>query len=253
MKAIYIPLIILSVIFIGCTKDSGSDIGGGPNVGGESGKAGSMAKFTISGDNLFIINKHQLKVFDISDPSQLNHTSTLEVNYGIETVFSLNNHLFIGAEDGMYIYDIADANNILYLSRYEHIQSCDPVVANDTLAFITLNSQSSCRWQNGANQLDVIDISNMVYPQLISSLNMQNPKGLGIDSTHVFVCDGSNGVKIFDFSNPSYLQEISGISGIDAYDVIINNKRLYLIGETGLFQYNFENIHQIELLSNILF
>ncbi len=143
--------------------------------------------------------------------------------------------------------------NILYLSHYQHITSCDPVVANDTLAFATLNSNSQCRWQIGANRLDVIDVKNIVYPNLISSLNMTNPKGLAIDSSFVFVCDGEFGVKIYDFSNPYNLQLVSGISGINAYDIILDNEILYLIGKDGLFQYNYANIHQIQLLSNILF
>ncbi len=252
MRIIYIIAIVISFGFMACQKNAGNDIAGG-GTAGESGKSGSLAKFAISGDNLFLINEKELKVFDISDPGILSQINTLEVNFGIETVFGLNDYLFIGAEDGMYIYGIADPLNIHFIARYEHIQSCDPVVANDTLAFITLNSQNSCRWQNGVNQLDVIDISNTVNPQLISSLFMTNPKGLGIDSTHVFVCDGQNGLVIFDFSNPANLQEVSGIRGIDAYDIILDKPRMYLIGKTGLFQYNYEDTQHIELLSNILF
>jgi hypothetical protein len=127
------------------------------------------------------------------------------------------------------------------------------VVANDSLAFATLNSQSTCRWQNGANQLDVIDITNSDYPQLISSFPMQNPKGLGIDGTLLFVCNSGEGVKIFDFSDPKNLKQVSGILGVDAYDLILRDKILFLVGKDGLFQYDYENINQITVLSNIPF
>ncbi len=252
MKIKYLIYIVLFLTFISCEKsesDSGNIEPGTPN----SGKSGSMAKFSISGDNLFIINEKDLKIFDISNESQPSEVNSLEVDFGIETVFSLQGKLFIGSIDGVFIYDISDPMNILYLSHYQHITSCDPVVANDTLAFATLNSNSQCRWQIGANRLDVIDVKNIVYPNLISSLNMTNPKGLAIDSSFVFVCDGEFGVKIYDFSNPYNLQLISGISGINAYDIILDNEILYLIGKDGLFQYNYANIHQIQLLSNILF
>jgi len=46
---------------------------------------------------------------------------------------------------------------------------------------------------------------------------------------------------------------VSGISGIDAYDVIIQEDKMLLIGQDGLFQYDISNIDQIELISNILF
>ena len=252
MKIQYFIYIILLLVFTACEKSEGDSFNsepGSPNTG----KSGSMAKFSISGDNLFIINEKDLKIFDITNVSNPVEVNTLEVAHGIETVFSLGGKLFIGSIDGVYIYDVSDPMNILYLSHYQHITSCDPVVANDTLAFATLNSQSECRWQTGANRLDVINVKNIVYPNLITSLNMTNPKGLAIDSIHVFVCDGEFGVKIFDFSNPHNLQLVSGISGIDAYDIILDNNILYLIGKHGLFQYNYSNIHQIQLLSNILF
>lgn len=252
MKTQYFINILLFLIFASCEKSESDSVGiepGTPNTG----KAGSMAKFSISGDNLFIINEKYLKIFDISTESQPLEVNSMEVDFGIETAFSLKGKLFIGSIDGVYIYDISDPLNILYLSFYQHITSCDPVVANDTLAFATLNSSSQCRWQTGANRLDVIDIKNIVYPNLISSLNLTDPKGLAIDSTYVFVCDGEFGVKIYDFSNPNNLLLISGISGINAYDIILDNEILYLIGKDGLFQYNYANINQIQLLSNILF
>ena len=87
---------------------------------------------------------------------------------------------------------------------------------------------------------------------MISSLWLDDPKGLGIDGKYLFVCNGRAGVKIYDFSNPYELKQVSGISGIDAYDVILQDKILYLVGKDGLFQYNYEDLNNIVLLSNIL-
>ncbi len=223
--------------------------------GGEAGpgKGGSMAKFSISNDHLFLINENELLIYDITNEASPVEVGSLEVDFGIETVFTLNSKLFIGANDGVYIYDISNPSNILYLSHYEHITSCDPVVANDNYAFSTLNINSNCRWQTGSNQLDVIDISNIVDPQLISSYQLEDPKGLALDGIYLFVCNGVGGLEIYDVSNPYSLNRISGVTGINSYDVILHNNILVLIGEDGLFQYNYDNITQLELLSNILF
>jgi hypothetical protein len=234
------------VIITSCEKTDTSEIG-------STGKAGSMAKFSISGDNLFLINEKYLKIYDISTAAQPVEINTVEVDYGIETAFSYDSILFIGSSDGVYIYNISDPLNILFYSKYEHITSCDPVVASGMLAFATLNSASACRWQTGTNELDVIDISNLVYPHIISSVSMTNPKGLATDSTFVFVCDGEQGVRIFDYSDPYYLNQISGIAGINAYDIILDNNILYLIGSDGLFQYDYSDIYHLELISNLLF
>ena len=252
-RLIYIIAMLFAVALVtNCQKGSSDGVGGNP-AGGLTGKGGSMAKFTIVNDHLYLINEKHLQVYDITTASSPVKVNQLEVDFGIETVYSLQDNLFIGSVNGMYIYDISNPENILYLSHYEHITSCDPVVANDTLAFVTLNSQSACRWQTGENRLDVLDIKNIVNPTLISSYGMENPKGLGIDSIYLFVCNSESGVKIFDFSNKYELKQVSGITGIDAYDVILNNDILILVGKDGLFQYNYDNIQQLELLSNILF
>lgn len=256
MKNFLYTILIAAMVFCSsCSKDSGSsDIGSAvPGVENGPGKGGSMARFSISGDHMFVINEKDLLIFDISTTSSPVEIGSLEVDFGIETVFMLSDKLFIGANNGVYIYDVSNPANILYLSHYEHITSCDPVVANDSIAFSTLNSQSACRWQTGTNQLDVIDISNIVDPQLISSYWLDDPKGLALDGNHLFVCNGFSGMEIYDVGNPYDLQRVSGITGIDAYDVILHNNILVLIGKDGLFQYNYEDINSLELLSNILF
>jgi hypothetical protein len=254
MKKLMIIAAALVVVFFSCTKSDSVSSGETSGVpGNDAGQGGSMAKFSISGDYLFIINEFQLKAYNIDSPENPQLLATLNVDFGIETVFTLDEFLFIGSVNGMYIYDISNPVNIKYLSYYQHITSCDPVVANDSLAFVTLNSTSSCWWQGGANRLDVLDISNKVNPQLLSSLNMSGPKGLGIYQNYVVVCNGESGVEIFDYSNPYSLNYVSGISGIDAYDVIIQNDKMILVGKDGLFQYDISNIEQIELISNILF
>lgn len=255
MKKYVLFIAILAFVAFACTKDnstsSSNDSTGVP--GGESGQGGSMAKFSISGNYLFIINEYQLKVFDITDENNPLSLSTVNVDFGIETVFILDDFLFIGSISGMYIYDISNPINIKYLSFYQHITSCDPVVANDSLAFVTLNATSSCQWQGGDNRLDVLDITNKLNPKLLTSIPMNGPNGLGIYENYVIVCDGENGVSFYDFSNPYALDYVSGISGIHAYDVIVRDHYMLLIGQDGLFQYDISRLDQIELISNILF
>lgn len=254
MRKIFLLLTLVALIAFSCSK---SDSSGGSDVSGvtgdNSGQGGSMAKFSISGDNLFIINESQLKVYDITNEETPVSVNTLDVNFGIETVFTLEDYLFIGSINGMYIYDVSDPNNILYLSFYQHITSCDPVVANDSLAFVTLNATSSCQWQNGENRLDVLDITSKVDPQLLSSIQMNGPNGLGIYENYVIVCDGENGVAFYDYTNPYNLDYVSSVSGVHAYDVIVREDRMLLIGQDGLFQYDISDVKQIKLISNILF
>ncbi len=116
---------------------------------------------------------------------------------------------------------------------------------------MTLRGGSSCG--GFENQLDVIDISNINAPELIKTYTMHNHHGLGIDSTTLFICDGDEGLKIFDASDPLKVtdNQLNHFEDIDAFDVIPLGGHLLLIGEDGLHQYDYRDKTAIFLLSTL--
>jgi len=100
------------------------------------------------------------------------------------------------------------------------------------------------------NQLDILDVSNLTSPQLVKSLNLQNPFGLGVDGKYLFVCDGDAGLKVFDINKPAEPTLIKQFGGINAYDVIPLNGLLLLIGKDGLYQYAYQ-AQEMNLISKI--
>ena len=211
-----------------------------------SGVGGSTARFTIVDNILYTVNNSSLISFDISNASAPKQVKTTDIGFGIETIFPYKNNLFIGAQTGMYIYDISNPDNPQKLSLYEHIYSCDPVVVQDTLAYVTLHSQDSwCgRW---SNELHIINISNLRKPELLNTYNMENPLGLGVDGDYLFICD--NTLKVYDISNKKALvlkQEFS----INANDVIPYNNLLLVIGDKTLNQYDYSK-DKLTLLSTL--
>lgn len=216
-----------------------------------AGVGGSMARFTIVNDNLYTVGSYTLRNFDISnliEPQQLN---TIDIGWGIETIFPYKNNLFIGAQNGMHIYDISNRNDPKYMSTFAHVTSCDPVVVNDTIAYVTLRSGNEC--QGFTNQLDIIDIKNLYNPQLIVTYQMQNPHGLGIDGDALFICEGMYGLKIFNASDIYTIDEnlIHHYTEMDAFDVIPYNNTLMMIGQDGLYQYDYTDLDDIKFLSQI--
>ena len=84
---------------------------------------------------------------------------------------------------------------------------------------------------------------------------MTNPHGLGVDADAelVFVCDGSDGLKVYNNSN---LLNIDGNmihhkTGLSTYDVIALDGVLFLIAEDGLYQYDYFNPSELNELSVI--
>lgn len=81
---------------------------------------------------------------------------------------------------------------------------------------------------------------------------MASPHGLGIDGTCLFLCDGTNGLKVYDVANAADIKLVHEVNDIDAYDVIPRQGLLTLTGEDGIFQFSYDcNAKQVNLLSKI--
>lgn len=220
-------------------------------AGMTSGIGGSMARFTIVNDFLYAIDERNLNLFNITTPSDPVFFKEVAIGFNIETIFPYNNILFIGAQNGMYIYDNSDPANPAQLTVYTHISSCDPVVVEGNYAYVTLRSGNAC--QGFTNQLEVVDISNTSNPVLVETYSMFNPHGLGIDNGALFICDGTDGLKIYDASDIHAIDQhqLHHFSGVTAYDVIPFNKKLIMVGPDGLYQYDYSDINNVYLVSMI--
>lgn len=82
---------------------------------------------------------------------------------------------------------------------------------------------------------------------------MYNPHGLGIDGDLLFICDGTAGLKIYDKSDPLEIinRKIAHYPDFNTYDVIPMNGTLMLVGEKGIYQYDYSNPQNIVELSRI--
>ncbi|HYG38287.1 MAG TPA: hypothetical protein VD908_06700 [Cytophagales bacterium] len=239
MKNILYLLILAVLLVFGCSENDANI------TPSRAGKGGSMARFAISGNYLYSVSNSKLNLFNIIDTHHPVKEKSLSVGWGIETIYPYKNYLFMGSQTGMYIYNNTDPANPEFLSNYQHIFSCDPVVVDDNYAYITLRDGSSCR--QGDNRLEIVDIKDLTNPQLKKSYNMTNPYGLGIDQNKLFVCD--DGLKVYDATDPLNLQLLKHFE-INAYDVIPDNGRLSVIGSDGFYQYSYSG-SEITFLSKL--
>jgi hypothetical protein len=223
----------------------------GATSGSNSGTGGSMARFTVCNDYLYAVDNSMLRLFDISDPENPTPGNQVSIGWNIETLFPYDQKLFIGSTTGMYIYSLADPANPEYLSTFWHASSCDPVVVGKNYAYVTLRAGNLC----GDNQslLNVIDISDIMNPVLLREYPMEEPYGLGIDDTTLFVCDGSAGLKVYNASDPLAIDQhkIAQYEDINAWDVIPLGDVLVMIGTDGLYQYDYSDPEDIRELSVI--
>lgn len=220
-----------------------------------AGVGGSMARFTLSGDYLYTVDNNNLHSFSLQQPSQPTKVNSTQLGWGIETIFPYKDKLFVGSSTGMFIYGLSNPTNPNELSRFAHINACDPVFVKDDLAYVTLRDGNFC--QGFSNQLELIDVSDARNPKLLKTFPMDNPHGLSISSDNeLFVCEGTHGVKVFDVSDPLKLDKnrLDHQRKLHAYDVIVmpgQDDVLLLIGDDGFYQYDFSNPKNLKLLSKI--
>lgn len=237
------------IAFLAEANSSGASSGvSGSGVG----IGGSMARFGIKGNVLYIVDSNVLKVFDINKKTSPVKLNDIYPGWNIETMFLTTSNMFLGTTTGMVVYDITNSTSPVYRAFFNHARSCDPVIVDDTLAYITLRSGTGCG--GNLNVLDVVSINKMDKPISLMSYPLTNPHGLGKDGDLLFICDGTAGLKVYDASNPL---EITGhliysYPAIQAYDVIPVGDILVLIGEGGLYQYDYSDVMNITLLSSIL-
>jgi hypothetical protein len=238
----------------GCAACSFLDAGGRPTFASAAsaaptGTGGSMARFTITADHLYGVSGSRMHVFNLGNAAQPQKVNTVNLGWGIETIYPFKDRLFIGSNTGMFIYSISNPATPVQQGTFSHATVCDPVIADDNYAYVTLRSGTACR--GFTNQLDVLNITNVNAPTLIKTYQLTNPHGLSKDGNTLFICDGRDGVRVYDASNPSGITEIKQFSGLDAFDVIAMNGKAIVVAKDGLYQYDYSNRNDIRLLSKI--
>ena len=213
------------------------------------GIAGSMSRFSIVNDIMYAVNTYELKVLDISNTMVPVKLGSSFVGTNIETIYPFKDKLFIGSGSGLFIYEISNPVSPKRLGSFSHARACDPVVADDNYAYVTLRAGTFCTGVN--NQLDVVNVQNLLGPTLTKTYPMTNPHGLSKDGNLLFICDGKDGLKVFDASNVLDLKQIEHVKDIETYDVIAWNNLAIVVASDGIYQYSYSSGADLKQLSKI--
>jgi len=214
------------------------------------GMGGSMARFTLVNNRMYTVSNNDLNVFNISIPENPLFNNKVSLNsWNIETIFPFKDKLFIGSQNGMFIYNITNPDNPVKSGQFSHSRACDPVIADDNFAYVTLHSGTTC--MGFENQLDIVRLNDLTNSSLVKTYNLTSPRGLSKDGNLLFICDGSDGLKIFDATDIMNLQLLKHIKGFESYDVITNNGVALVVAKDGLYQFSYNNLNNISLLSKI--
>lgn len=215
--------------------------------GSKTGTGGSMARFTAIKNTLYTVTNNRLNVINVSQPLTPKFSNNVGLGFGIETIYPFKDKLFIGSNTGMLIYDVSSPSAPAKLGEFQHARVCDPVIANDSLAYVTLRNGSQCA--GFINELNVVNVTDPTNSKLVSKYDMTNPHGLSQDGKWLFVCDGKDGLKVLDVSNSQKISTFKKIDIPDAFDVICYGKTAIVSATSGTYIYNYEDINNIKFVN----
>lgn len=246
-QTIYLSLFIfLTIFFQNCTQE---DISSSTQVG-------SYSTMLTIGQKLYLVNDSQIKTFDVTDSKNPVLLNTTDLGDEIESLYHYDGLLLVGSATDMYILEINDKGIPEQKSRtfYNNVEFCsnDPIVARNDIAYVTLSSVDIPVCDRPVlDELRVYDIQNIERPELLESIDMTKPKGLGFGKKYLFVCDQEDGLVIFNIEDPKSPILSSTLDGFSAFDVIIRNNILIVACANELRQYDISDEDNIKFLGTI--
>ena len=245
MKTQFIYAVLVLFVLFSCSKDDSASTNDSAN-----GTGGSTARFVLVDDFLYVIDDQKLSTYNVSVAETPSHINTQEIGFGIETIFPFEEYLLIGSTSSMFIYEIGVNGVPTFISNYEHVETCDPVVAQGDFAYVTLSSTRVCGGNfSENNRLEIYDIQNVQYPNLINVFSLNAPTGLAVDGDYLFVCTANEGLVVLNVNDPYNVFTINTIEGFTARDVIAKNNLLLVVCPDGLRQFDYTDIQNINELS----
>lgn len=240
-------------LFSACTSE---DVGSNDASNTQSGSYATM--ITIS-NFLYVINKTEITTFDVSNPSRPLQVNKQEVGFDIESLYHYQGLLLIGSANNMYIFSIGDDGIPKQKSTTQYNETfgaevCtnDPIVVKDNWAYVTLSSTvQTCGGFRFINELRVYDIKDVNSPKLLKTINMSSPKGLGFGKNHLFVCDQTDGLVVYNIEDPLEPIKVSTFGGFAGFDLIVKDTLLIVVAKDKLLQYDISDENDIKYLSKI--
>jgi hypothetical protein len=242
-KYLLISLLLFALIFQSCEKSSDSSASAA-----KSGANGSLTRFITYNNFLYIVDHTNLRSYDISQPTPVLKRTT-SVGFNIETIFEYQGKLFIGSNDAIFIYGLSNPEQPTLISQFRYfIPGRDPVVAIDSVAY------STTRNLNGpGGNLNIVNIKDLNAPRSMGGVVLSSPYGLAINGNALYVCNGSNGISIFDRTDayrPMLSREFT-TANETFYDLIVRGNLMVCYIKSGIVILDVTNPLQPTFISKI--
>ena len=221
-------------------------------AGNSSEGVGTVNRIAYDNENVYVLGHNT--IYSFSDNSAFEFLGANLVGSQMETIFPHDDHLFVGTQNSMLIFNTQDPAQLTQVGAFWHATSCDPVYPVEEVAYVTLRTGDLSNCPGDINALVVLDVQSFNNPVEVQEIEMESPYGMTKFGDRLYVGEGANGLKVFDASNPTQLELEFWEEGIEAYDIIQHpnrNDMLLIAGPGGLSQYEIEGGASLGLVSRL--
>jgi hypothetical protein len=199
-----------------------------PIAGSSSDGGGSYAVFAVIDTFLYYVDQSSLVTMSIADPAKPKELARYNLEWTIETLFPTQQYLFIGGTRGMYIMDRANGARPVMIGSLQHFKACDPVVVQDTIAYVTLRKGNGCG--DAADELLSVSIADPKNPKLIGEFGVETPYGLAVRDSLLYISNGYNGYGLYNVNEPGNVVRMIKWADRTTKDFIWSGSTLYIMG-----------------------
>ena len=243
----------LSLLCFACSKDSISSLEGRP------GKSGSITRFAIYQDYMYVLNLNEVQTYDIKQREHPVLVHRMATDYGLETITVYEGSVFLGSTTSLYILDISNPAAPVIQSQSDRItdigfSGCDPVAVKGNYAYSTIKViENTCGTISAQSALVVYDIQDKSAPKVVGTHGLNIPNGLGYKDNYLFICDeGSDELLVFDITDPTQVVLTPySVSITDPYDLIVDGQKMIVSSKTNFQIFDISDITQIRKLGQI--
>jgi hypothetical protein len=211
---------------------------------------GSLTRIVSNGNYAYIVGNSKLKTIDLSNPQNMQQTDSKTIGSLIQTIFIKDGQLYIGAANNLYVYGLSNpaAPSLTSTINYAPVNLArDPVIAFDSVIYSTVI------YGPGNGLLRTINNKNIQAPTVISTFLLNEPRGMDVADSTLYVCNGFNGLTLFNIKNPfiptvlkaidqgNTLSTITSTSNNQYLDVLAIKPYMYCYIKGGVVQYNISN------------
>lgn len=225
-------------------------------AGNGNGAIGAVNRIAWMNGHVYTIGLNKMTVFE-DLPSGINYIKDFSAGSQMETIFPLEDYLYVGTRNSMTVFDASSPSNPQYASDFWHATSCDPVYPCGDVAYVTLRTGDVAMCPGDVNSLIVLDIGDPTAPIQIDEIEMISPFGLTLHEDLLYVAEGESGMKIFDASDKLNISLIHFDESLAVYDIMphpVYDDFILTTGPNGINQYQTSsNTFDLTLISSILY